>query len=593
MDENLKRIFRHVIPYKKRIILAGICSLIISGLTGSLAWLVKPAVDEVFIKMNTSLLLVLSATVVVIFLLRGIFTFLQNYLMKSSSIKVVRDIRSSMYEKMLFLPIIFFSRSSSGSSISKIMNDTGMLQEILTYSVRSLFVDTGTAIVLISIAFWRRWDLAIIAVIVLPLAFYAVGRLGRRLKRVTKKAQEKLSTITESISEGFGGIKIIKSFSQEKDEAMRFKDKNQNFYREMMRALRITESSTLIMEFAGGLGIGFVFFYGGLLVIKGIITVGDFFSFLTAIFLVYTPVKRFVGAINGIQQSKAAIERIYTLLQETEEKDGNIDTEPIKDEIVFSNVSFRYPDKEEEAIYGVNLRVKRGEIIAIVGRSGAGKTTLADLIPRFHNPVSGGIYIDGVDISKVTLKSLRSQIGIVSQDVILFNDTVRANIAFGMPDVKEAEIVNAARAAYAHDFIMELPQGYDSVIGERGIKLSGGQKQRISIARAILKNPPVLILDEATSSLDTASEMMVQKALENLMGNRTTLVIAHRLSTVKRATRIIVLERGRIIEAGTQDELMKADGLYKKLYTLQFDDSLDIGGLSLKDIEVKTEINRI
>lgn len=575
MTEDIKRIFRHVMPYRKRIILAGLCSLIISGLNGSLAWLVKPAVDDVFVRGNKSLLIFLSLAVPAVFLCRGIFTFFQNYLMKSSGIKVVRDLRNAMYERMLFLPSIFFTRDSSGSSLSRIMNDTGVLQEVLTYSVKNLFVETGTIVVLLSVAFWRRWDLTLIAVVVLPFAFYTVARLGQRLKRVSKKAQEGLSSITESIVESFGGIKIIKSFSQEKDEAVRFKDKNQNFYREMMRATRITEFSTLIMEFVGGLGIGLVFLYGGWLVIKGTITAGDFFSFLTAVFMIYTPAKRLATVNNAFQQSRAALDRIYTLLKEDKERDGSISIRTIKNEIVFSNVSFRYPDKEEDALYDVNIRVRKGEIIAVVGRSGAGKTTFVDLIPRFYSPLRGSIYMDGTDIAQATLKSLRSQIGIVSQDVILFNDSIRANIAFGMPDVTEEAVINAAKAAYAHDFIMELAMGYDTIIGERGVRLSGGQKQRLSIARAILKNPPILILDEATSSLDSASEIVVQKAIENLMENRTIFVIAHRLSTVKKASRIIVFEKGRIVESGTHDELIKTNGIYKKLYILQFDDSAD------------------
>ncbi|MBI4691815.1 MAG: ABC transporter ATP-binding protein [Nitrospirae bacterium] len=579
MREDIKRIFRHVMPYKKRMMLAAICSLIISGLNGTLAWLAKPAVDEVLVKGDKSHLIFLSLVIPIVFLGRGIFTYSQNYLMKSSGIKVVRDLRNSMYERMLSLPNMFFSGGSSGSSLSRIMNDTGVLQEVLTYSVKNLFVEAGTIAVLVSIAFWRRWDLTLMAIVVLPSAFYAVGKLGRRLKRASRKAQEGLSMITESIVESFGGIKIIKSFSQEKDEASRFRDKNQNFYREIMRATRITEFSTLIMELTGGLGIGLVLFYGGRLVIRGTITPGDFFSFLTAIFMIYTPAKRLATVSNSLHQSRAPLDRIYTLLNEDKERDGSVDIGTINKEIVFDKVFFRYPDKEDDALYDINLRVEKGEIIAIVGRSGAGKTTFVDLIPKFYSPVRGAIYIDGIDISKATLKSLRAQIGIVSQDVILFNDTVRANIAFGMPGVTEDAVINAAKSAYAHDFIMEFPLGYDTVIGERGIRLSGGQKQRLSIARAILKNPPILILDEATSSLDSASEVVVQKAIENLMGSRTIFVIAHRLSTVKRASRIIVLDKGRIVESGTHDELIKTNGIYKKLYILQFDDSSTVADL--------------
>ncbi|MFN3479844.1 MAG: ABC transporter ATP-binding protein, partial [Thermodesulfovibrionales bacterium] len=383
-----------------------------------------------------------------------------------------------------------------------------------------------------------------------------------------------ISNLTEMITEGFSGNKIIKSFCTEETEASRFREKNQDFYRELMRSTRLVEAASLLMEFVGGTGIAFVLFYGGNLVIKGSITAGDFFSFLAAIFLIYTPARRLASANSALQQARAPLERIENLLREEIEDRGRINLESFRDEIVYDNVSFRYPDTDEDAISSVSLNIKKGEIVALVGRSGAGKTTLVDLLPRFYRPIEGRILIDGIDISDITLSSLRSMIGIVSQDIILFNDTVRANIAYGSPDVTEEEIIMAARAAYAHDFIIQLPDGYDTIIGERGVRLSGGQKQRLSIARAILKNPPILILDEATSSLDSASEMLVQRALEGLMEDRTVIVIAHRLSTVRRSTRIVVLDKGRIVESGSHEELLNRGGLYKRLYSLQFDDSV-------------------
>jgi subfamily B ATP-binding cassette protein MsbA len=363
------------------------------------------------------------------------------------------------------------------------------------------------------------------------------------------------------------------SFGREEDEIRRFADRNQDFYRELMRSTRIIEASSLVMEFVGGTGIAFVLWYGGSLVIKGIMTPGDFFSFLAAVFLIYTPAKRLVAANNSLQQTSAPLDRIDRLLAESAEADGTVNLDGFKDEVFFDDVSFRYEGTEDDAVNGATLRVKKGEIIALVGKSGAGKTTLVDLIPRFYVPDKGKIFIDGTDVSTSTLKSLRSVIGIVSQDIILFNDTVGANIAYGKPSATEEEIVSAAKAAYSHEFILQLPDGYKTIIGERGVRLSGGQKQRISIARAILKNPPILILDEATSSLDTASEIMVQRALENLMHDRTAFVIAHRLSTVRRATKILVMDRGRIIESGTHDELLAIGGIYKRLYSLQFDDA--------------------
>jgi subfamily B ATP-binding cassette protein MsbA len=560
-------------PYWKRIALAGACSLIVSGANGSLAWLTKPAVDKVFIEKDLNSLLLIAVAVFLAFNIRGIFSFFQSYLMRSAGAKIVRDIRNTLYQHVTLLPMSFFGKDSTGATISKIINDAGTMQGLLAYAVKDLFVETFTIIILIGIALYSRWDLTLIAIVVLPSAFYAVSRLGKRLKNVSMRAQERISRITEILSESFSGIKIIKSFLREEDEVSRFKNENQDYYRELMRSTRIVESTSLIMEFVAGTGIAFVLLYGGYLVIAGTITTGDFFRFLVAILMIYTPAKRLVGVNNSLQQARAPLERIDKMLAEGKEPDGSIELKGINESIVFKNVSFRYENTKEDALEDISINVIKGSVIALVGRSGAGKTTFVDLISKFYTPVSGAIYIDDIDISNATLKSLRALIGIVSQDIILFNDTVRANIAYGKIDAREDEIINAAKAAFAHEFIPELPQGYDTIIGEKGIRLSGGQKQRLSIARAVLKNPPILILDEATSSLDTASEMMVQQALETLMEGRTTFVIAHRLSTVRRADSIIVLDRGRIVESGTHNELLSKGGLYQKLHDLQFDDS--------------------
>ncbi len=571
--KDLRKMLILVRPYWGRLVLAGVCSLAVSATNGAMAWLVKPAVDKVFVSRDSTFLILLSIAVLMVFLGRGIFTFLHSYLMRSVGAKVVRDVRDRLYHHMLYLPLRHIHRDSTGAMVSRVINDAGFVQGLLSFTIKDLFVETGTIIVLISIALYRRWDLTLISIVVLPFAFYLVGRLGKRLKKVSERAQEKISNLTEMITEGFSGNKIIKSFCTEETEALRFKERNQDFYRELMRSTRLIEAASLLMEFVGGVGIAFVLFYGGNLVIKGVITAGDFFSFLAAIFLIYTPAKRLASANSALQQARAPLERIEDLLKEETEVSGKISLESFKDGIVYDNVSFRYPETDEDALSNVNLRIKKGEVIALVGKSGAGKTTLVDLLPRFYRPLKGRIYIDGIDISDLNLRSLRSMIGIVSQDIILFNDTVRANIAYGSPDATDEEIIRASKAAHAHEFIVQLPDGYDTVIGERGVRLSGGQKQRLSIARAILKNPPILILDEATSSLDTASEMLVQRALEGLMEDRTVIVIAHRLSTVRRANRIIVLDKGRIVESGSHEELLDLGGLYKRLYSLQFDDS--------------------
>lgn len=566
----IKRILKLVKPYWGRIVLAATLGIIISGINGGLAWLVKPALDGIFLEKDTTLLVIMPLAVLLLYSLRGVFFFSQSYLMRSTGAKIVRDMRNRLFGHLMYLPVGHYKKESTGSILSRVTNDIGNLQNLLGHSIKDLFVEGATVIVLLAVAFYRRWDLALMAVTVLPAAFYAVGRLGERLKQVSKRAQQKISVITEHLTESFGGIKMIKVFCREEDTTDKFKEKNQGFYREVMRSARLIEFTSLLMEVVGGLGISFVLWYGGRLVITGALTPGEFFSFLAAIFMVYTPSRRLAGVNSGIQQARASLERISEIQNEEKEKDGNVIIPYIKEKIELKNVSFLYPGAKYEALKDVNLSIKKGEIVAIVGRSGVGKTTLVDLLPRFHDPISGTVSIDNIDISKASLRSLRGQIGVVSQDVILFNDTIINNIAFGRPDASEDEIVSAAKAAYAHEFIMEFPQKYDTVIGERGIRLSGGQKQRLSIARAILKNPPVLILDEATSSLDTESEIMVQKALENLMENRTTFVIAHRLSTIRRATRIVVLEKGKIVESGTHEELIRAGGIYKRLYELQF-----------------------
>ncbi|MCE5194913.1 MAG: ABC transporter ATP-binding protein/permease [Nitrospiraceae bacterium] len=574
--KTINRILALSKPYWGRIIIAAICSVFASGMNGALAYLVKPAVDKVFVEKNSEYLVMIAIAVFVVYIARGIFAFCQSYLMRSVGLKIVRNIRNSLYEHATVLPMSFFGKDSTGAMISRIINDAGTIQGLLAYTVKDIFVESFTVIALVGVAMYMRWDMTLITIFGLPIALYYVSKLGKRLKSVSKRALEKISEITQILTESFMGIKIIKSFNREQDELSRFKKKNQDYYRELMRSTRIVEATSLIMEFVGGIGIAFVIWYGGSFVIKGNVTPGEFFSFMTAIFMIYTPAKRLVNANNNLHQAGAPLDRIDKLLAENKESGTDTELKNIDKEIVFKNISFRYENTKEDALEDVNLSVKKGEIIALVGKSGAGKSTFVDLISRFYDPIKGEILIDGYNISRVSLKSLRHLIGIVSQDIILFNDTVRANIAYGRKDATEKDIVNAAKAAFAHEFILELPQGYDTIIGERGIRISGGQKQRLSIARAILKNPPILILDEATSSLDTASEMMVQKALETLMEGRTTFVIAHRLSTVRKADRIIVFDKGKITESGTHNDLIKNNGIYKKLHNLQFNDSADI-----------------
>jgi subfamily B ATP-binding cassette protein MsbA len=568
--EDFKTLLHLVKPYWKRVALAGLISLIISGINASIAWLVKPALDDVLVKKDLALIILLPLGIFLIFTFKGMFTFFHEYLMRSASQKMVMKLRNRLYSHIIHLPVSCFGRHSSGSLMSRVVNDTNALESVVSLTIKDLLIESTTLLALAGVAIWRRWDLALIAFVILPFAFYGAGKLGKRLKQISKRTQIKISMITEILQESFTGIRVIKAFSTEPREENRFDHNSKDFYRENMRSVRVAEFVSLIMEVVAGIGIAFVIWYGGNLIVTDAMTIGDFFSFLTAIFLLYTPAKRLAKVNNGIQKARAPLQRIFALLEIETEKDGVKIKEGFDSSINYKGVSFAYPTSKGKALNDINLSIRKGELIAIVGKSGGGKTTLINMLPRFYMPDDGHIEIDGIDISEITLTSLRALLGIVSQDVILFNETVLHNIKYGKFDATREEVIEAAKAAYADEFIRVFPDEYDTFIGERGLRLSGGQRQRLSIARAILRNPPVLILDEATSSLDTASEMMIQSALEKLMESRTTIVIAHRLSTVRKADRIVVMDKGRIKETGTHEELLDKEGLYNELYQLQF-----------------------
>ncbi len=567
--EQYKRLIGYLRPYWWIVIGAIAFSLAASSITGAMAWYVKPLINGSLEK-DASIIKIFPLLYIVFFTLKGLFVVTSSFLMRAVGVKVGRDVRAQLFKKLVGLPMNFYVKKPSGDLISRVINDSNVLQGLLGYSIKDIFVGVPTFIVLLVVAFLRRWDLTLIALTIIPFSFYVITKFGGKMKKIGQKTQEQISGLIVRLTESISGIKILKSFLREKLHEDKFDDENKRYYRIALKGARTIEYSKLLHEIIGGIGLTSILFYGLYLVIHDKMTMGDLFSSFAAIGLMYTPIRRLGSANNGLQTARAAAERIFYLLDQKPEADGTVELPTIRDEIVFNNTTFIYSGTKKKVLDNINFRVKKGELVAIVGKSGAGKTTLVDMLPRFYRPASGKITIDGEDINNATFESLRKNIGIVSQDIILFNETVRENIALGKLNATDEEIMEAAKAAYAYDFIKDMPNGYDTIIGERGVRLSGGQKQRISIARALLKNPPILILDEATSSLDTASEIIVQKALDNLMTNRTTFVIAHRLSTVRKADKILVLDKTRIVEIGTHEELIKKGGIYQFLYQSQF-----------------------
>jgi subfamily B ATP-binding cassette protein MsbA len=562
----VKKIIEITKPYWPRIFAGILISLIVSGITGAIAWSVKPATDIVLVEKKYEYLKFLPAGIFLLFAIKGLLGFCQSYLMKSAGMKLVREMRNKLYDHILYLRVEYFSKESSGTIISRVMYDVEALNGLISDVIRTFIVEVPTVIFLLGVALYRRWDLTLMSFILLPFIAYTSKRFGKVVKKKRKEAQRKLSFLTHKISETIFGTRIVKIFNREKTMGNKFRSDNQRYYRELLKVVRLKEFTKLIIDVVTGIAIALVFWYGGNMVIKGIITTGDFASILAAIYLMFSPVKKIGDAYNSFQESRASIERIDTLFNAEQEEEGHIKIDGFKKSLKFENVSFTFPGNNVPVLTDVNLEIKPGEVIAIVGRSGVGKSTLIDLIPRFYIPSSGRLTIDGLDINTIKIHSLRKLIGIVSQDIILFNDTVKENIAFGKPGASEAEIIEAAKMAYADEFVQKIPEKYNAVIGDRGLKLSGGQRQRIAIARAILKNPPILILDEATSSLDSVSEALVQRALDKLMKGRTTIVIAHRLSTIKNADRILIIEKGEIVDMGRHEELISKNSTYRELY---------------------------
>ena len=567
------RLLRLVKPHTPRFILAMLCMAVVGAATAAAAYLVKPAMDDIFLDRNEGMLILIPLAVIALYLLKGLCNYGQTVLMSHIGFRIVTDLRNDLYRHILRQPLSFFTKHPTGILISRVTNDVTYLQGAVSEAVTSLLKDSFTLAGLVFVIFWRDWKLAIIASLVFPLAVWPIAQFGRRMRRIAAESQVSMGDLISLLQETITGNRIVKAFGMEEHENRRFAGENERQFRLTMKSVTVRAISSPLMEFLGGLGIAAIIFWGGYQVIEGTSTPGTFFSFLAALLMLYEPVKRLTNVNNTIQQGLAGAERIFQVL-DTEpgirNRPGAAELPPIREGISIEGVTFRY--EEDPVLRDVSLKIRAGEAVAFVGMSGGGKTTLVNLIPRFYDVSEGRVAIDGTDIRDVTLESLRAQIGIVTQQTILFNDTVRGNIAYGDVRRSDGDVVRAAMAANAHDFIQRLPQGYDTVIGEQGVKLSGGERQRISIARALLKDAPILILDEATSSLDTESEIEVQDALEKLMRGRTTLVIAHRLSTIRNADRIVALVDGRIVEEGTHESLLEKKGEYFKLHNLQFKD---------------------
>ncbi len=554
-------------PYLWRVLAAIVFSLGASAASGTIAWMVKPVTDSIFLDKSQIQLRWLPIGVIGIFFFRGLCQMIYSYLMKSAGTKLVRDYRIRLYNHLLYVPVSAFGTETSGRIISRMLNDTGVLRALVSDTLLTLLKELPTVVVLLGVALYRRWDVTLLALIVLPGIGITTQRLGRLVKNKRKQAQQSIANLTHRISEAVTGARVIKIFVREEALLEKFADESQSNYRQEVKIIRLKELTKLVMETSTGIGAAIVIGYGGYLVVKDVITTGDLFSALGAVVMLFTPIKKLGGSYAVLQEIMGAAERLKWIEEIPNETSGDRPLDSFKDKIVFDKVSHRYGEHGDLVLQDIDLVIPRGRTVALVGHSGAGKSTVVDLIPRFFDPASGKISIDGVDLREVCLPDLRKQIGLVSQEVILFNDTVKANIAFGRPSASEEEIIEAAKRAYAHDFIMELPDRYDTLLGERGLNLSGGQRQRIAIARAILKDPPILILDEATSALDTVSEALVQKALNQLMRDRTTVVVAHRLSTIRNADQIIVLDRGRIVARGTHEELLETSPEYQGLYS--------------------------
>ena len=579
-----KRLFRNLKPYLGRLYLAIFFSIIVGIIATSPVPIIQKTFDKIFVEKDYFMLKVIPLALIVLYVIKAVLTYAQNLIIFGISWELVVKFREKLFSHIHKLPFIFFENHETGELMSRINNDVAIMQSTVTRLMKEALQNSVMLIGLLGWVFYLKWDWAVMALIIFPITVFPVSKIARKLRSLSRQGQEILGSINATIIESFSGIKVVRAFGMEPREVEKFRVDNEKYLGVMKKNVKYVEITSPFLEVLGVVSAAFILWYGGSQVLSGEISQGTFLAFIVALFMMYAPIRILFKIYTTVQGALAGAERVFDILDEEVEKvwEGQGELQNFKESIEFNNVSFRYPSRNSMVLNNINLSVKKSEVIAIVGMSGAGKTTLVDLLFRFFDATSGSIMIDRKPIQEYKLTSLRRQLALVTQETFLFNDTIWNNIAFGCEkEVTREEILEAARAAHVDIFASKLDEGYDTILGERGIKLSGGQRQRIAIARAILRNAPILVLDEATSALDSESEKLVQDALHNLMKDRTSFVIAHRLSTIKHANRIIVMDKGQIVESGTHDFLLNNSGLYQKYYEMQF--------IDLKDKTVDTE----
>ncbi|MBN1354657.1 ABC transporter ATP-binding protein [bacterium] len=566
------RIVGYIRPYSRQLIL-GILASVVTGIFGfSPAIMLKYLFDLIIPTGKLEYLYSFCVLIVGIYLIKGFTQYAQSYLMDRVGQHVIFDIRSQVFDHLLSLSLGYYQKRKSGELISMIISDVSLMELAVSRVMGQLVLKSFALFPPLIAVFYISWKLAFLALIGLPVLLYPIVKFAQRLRRVSTKGQEQMANLTSTMSESFYGMQVIKAYNMEDFKRKRFGVFNREYYKELLKAARVNALSTPLMELIGALSAAIIFAFGLRMVIYGTLSQGNLLAFLASLFIMYNPVKVLSKLNYDIQRALAGAERVFSVLDSTNpirEKPDPVMLEHVTGKISFEGVSFEY-NEGEPVLQQINLDIMPGETLALVGVSGVGKSTMVSLIPRFYDPTDGKITIDGLDLRVLSLTSLRDNIGMVTQETILFNDTIYNNITYGRSDFNSEQIEKACRAAYSYDFIQEMPNGLETVIGERGTSLSGGQRQRLAITRALLKNPPILILDEATSSLDAESEALIQKALNTLIRNRTTIIIAHRLSTVRNASRIAVMHHGQIVELGTHEELFNRSGAYRNLYDLQF-----------------------